>query len=475
MASPITSSVGLGSGLDIGAMVKALVGADTAAKQAQITRQTSNNSAMISGIGSLRSAITAFQDAMKKLNDSNVPSFNAFAAKSANESVVKVTSSNSAVAGSFDIVVNQLATASKVASARQAGGASTPITAGQMVISQGTSGKTYKVDIADGATLQSVRDQINKELGASGITANIINEDGGGSRLVLSSTTTGADTDLSVSGIPELVINGGTKMSGDGAGFITAKAQDAVLTIDGLTVSSASNKVEGAISGLTLELTGVSAKDAGGNASPTALTVTADNEGLKKSVQSFVDAYNTLQKAISGLTAPTKNSDGTVASLGPLTNDPTTRSLLSDMRKVLAEVGAGDKLTTLGQLGVNTMQDGTLEFNSAKFAAAMDDKKLGAEVQELFTGTNGIFERMNKAIDPYNATDGSLATRKANLDKAAKNLSDQQAALDRRTESLTESLTKKFVALDTALGKMKAQADQITSIFEAINAQAKKS
>lgn len=121
------------------------------------------------------------------------------------------------------------------------------------------------------------------------------------------------------------------------------------------------------------------------------------------------------------------------------------------------------------------MQDGTLEFNSVKFSAAMDDKKLGAEMQELFTGTNGIFERMNKAIDPYNNTDGSLATRKANLDKAAKNLSDQQAALDRRTESLTESLTKKFVALDTALGKMKAQAEQITSIFDAINAQAKKS
>jgi flagellar hook-associated protein 2 len=40
---------------------------------------------------------------------------------------------------------------------------------------------------------------------------------------------------------------------------------------------------------------------------------------------------------------------------------------------------------------------------------------------------------------------------------------------------VTESLTKKYVALDTALGKMKAQADQITSIFEAINAQAKKS
>jgi flagellar hook-associated protein 2 len=82
---------------------------------------------------------------------------------------------------------------------------------------------------------------------------------------------------------------------------------------------------------------------------------------------------------------------------------------------------------------------------------------------------------MNNAIDPYNKTDGSLATRKSNLDKAVSELANQQAALDRRTESLTESLTKKYVALDAALGKMKAQADQITSIFEAINAQAKKS
>ncbi len=472
MASPITSSVGLGSGLDIGAMVKALVGADTAAKQAQINRQTSNNTAMISGIGALRSALTAFQDAMKALNNKDAPSFNAYAVKSANESVVKVTSSNTAVAGSYDIVVDKLATSSKVASQQFAGGASSAISAGKLTISQG--GKTYDLDVASGATLQSVRDQINKEMSASGISANIINEVGG-SRLVLSSTTTGANTDISVTGIAELAIDGTTQMSGTGAGFISAKAQDAELTIDGLKVKSASNKLDSAISGMTLELTGVSAKASGATTgTPTAVTVAADNDGLKKSVQSFVDAYNTLQNAIKSLTSTSRDADDKLV-LGPLTNDPTTRSLLGDIRKVLTEVGAGDKLTTLSQLGINTQKDGTLEFNASKFTAAMNDKKLGPEIQELFTGTDGIFERMNKAIDPYNATDGSLATRKSNLDKAAKNLSDQQAALDRRTESLTESLTKKYVALDTALGKMKAQADQITSIFEAINAQAKKS
>ena len=112
----ITSSVGLGSGLEISKIVETLVNADTSAKNAQITRQTANNSAMISGIGALRSALTAFTTAMGKLNDKTTPSFNAYAATSANENVVKVTASNKAVAGTYSIAVENLATSSKVAS-----------------------------------------------------------------------------------------------------------------------------------------------------------------------------------------------------------------------------------------------------------------------------------------------------------------------------------------------------------------------
>ncbi|MEC4875656.1 flagellar filament capping protein FliD [Pseudomonas sp. NC26] len=465
MASPITSSTGLGSGLNITEIVTALVKSDTAAKQAQITRQTANNTAYISGVGALRSALTDFTTAMGKLNDKTAPSFNAFAATSASETIVKATASNTAVAGTYNVEVKNLATSSKVASQAFTDGADAAIPAGDLVISQG--GKDYTITVGDDATLQTVRDQINKELGSSGFSANIIaGKDG--ARLVLGSTTTGANTDISVSGLG-LDIDGTKSMAANGAGYITDVAKDAVVLIDGLEVTSPSNTVSDAISGIKLDLNGASASGVA-----TKVTVAANNDGLKTSIQSFVDAYNTMQKAITALTSTSKDEDGNTV-LGSLTNDPTTRSLLGDMRGVLAEVGAGDRLTSLSQLGINTQKDGTLEFNSTKFTAAMNDKKLGGEVQNLFTGTNGIFERMNKAIDPYNATDGALATRKANLDTVAKNLSDQQAALDRRTESLTESLTKKYVALDTALGKMKAQADQITSIFEAINAQAKKS
>ncbi|MFB4393827.1 MULTISPECIES: flagellar filament capping protein FliD [unclassified Pseudomonas] len=472
MASPIIPSTGLGSGLEIGNIVQALVTSDTAAKQAQIKRQTNNNTAMISGIGSLRSALTAFQDAMKKLNDKDAPAFNAFAGTSGNESVVKVKTNNSAVAGSFDIIVDKLATSSKVASQQFAGGASSAISAGELTISQG--GKDYKINVASGATLQSVRDQINKEMSANGISANIVSE-AGGSRLVLSSTTTGAGSDISLGGIPELTIDGTQKVNGTGAGYITALAQDAELTVDGLKITSAKNTVENAVSGLTLELTGVSPTPSGGGAATaTKVTVAQDNEGLRKSVQTFVDAYNTLQKSITQLTSTSRDADDNVV-LGPLTNDPTTRSLLGDVRSVLSEAGGSGALTSLSQLGINTTKDGTLELNSVKFNTAMNDKKLGSDLQNLFTGTGGIFERMNAAIDPYNKTDGSLASRKSNLDEVAKNLSDQQAALDRRTDSLTVSLTRKYVALDTALGKMRAQADQINSIFSALEAQRRNS
>lgn len=469
MASPITSSTGLGSGLNITEIVKALVNSDTAAKQAQITRQTSNNTAYISGVGALRSALTAFTAAMTKLNDKTTPAFNAYAASSANESVVKATASNTAVAGSYSVEVKNLATSSKVASQAFKEGSGKEIQPGELVINQGgLNGKNYTITVGEGATLQSVRDQINKELGSSGISANIITGEDG-ARLVLGSTTTGKGSDISVSGIEELNIDGTKPIKEGGAGYITDVAKDAVLIIDGLEVNSASNSVSGAVSGITLELTGTSAIGVA-----TKVTVGANNDGLKTSIQGFVDAYNTLQKAISSLTSTSTDSKGNLV-LGSLTNDPTTRSLLSDVRGVLAEVGSGDRLTTLSQLGINTQKDGTLEFNSTKFTAAMNDKKLGSEVQALFTGADGIFDRMNKAIEPYNATNGSLVARKNSLDKVAKGLSDQQAALDRRTESLTASLSKKYVALDTALGKMRAQADQITSMFDAINAQARKS
>ncbi len=78
MASPILPGTGLGSGLDTGAIVKALVNADKAAKQGQIDRGTTTNRASISGIGTLKSLLATFQKALTDLGSTTTPQFTGF-------------------------------------------------------------------------------------------------------------------------------------------------------------------------------------------------------------------------------------------------------------------------------------------------------------------------------------------------------------------------------------------------------------
>ncbi|MDR8366210.1 flagellar filament capping protein FliD [Pseudomonas sp. JL3] len=474
MASPILPGTGLGSGLDTGAIVKALVNADKAAKQNQIDRQTATNTAQISGIGSLKSVLANFQTAIKNLGSTQTPQFLGYNATSADAKVLTAVASNTAVNGTYVVKVTNLATSSKVATAAFAGGTSSAIPSGTLNITQ--NGVTSSVTIPAGATLQSVRDAINTQQGANGFSANIVT-DSFGSRLVMGSTATGAGSDITLSGIAGLEINAGEQMgttpTATSAGAIGDFAKDANFTVDGLALTSKSNKVDAAISGLTLNLV------AGGE---TTVTVGPNSDGLKKSIQTFVDAYNQVVTSINALTKPSLDDEGNPTIAAALTGDPLARGILASIRSPLVTTGAGDKLTVLSQLGITTNQKtGALDFDSTKFTTAMDTQKLGGEVQKLFLGdptatgdaAKGLLTRMNDAITPYTVTgsQGILDARSTNLAKAKTNLANQQAALDRRIETLTAVLTKKYNDMDSLVGKLKATASNITSMFEAMNAQ----
>lgn len=462
MASIILPGLGLGSGLDTGAIVKALVDADKAAKQGQIDRQTKITTASLSGVGSLKSVLAAFQTAMKTLGNTTTPQFTGFAATSSDAKIISVTSNNSAVKGSYNIEVENLATSAKVASEAFAGTTSA-IPTGKLTISQ--NGTDYELDVPVGATLQSVRDLINTKLQGNGINANIIT-DANGSRLVLGSSATGADSEISVAGV--MVIDGTQGMAGTppGAGRIGAAAVDAKFSVDGLSMTSKSNTIDKAVSGLSFNLL------AEGSST---VTVATNTDGLKASVQKFVDAYNAVVTSITTLTKTSLDANGNSVPAA-LTGDIMPRSILAAIRGPLTEVGAGNQLTVLSQLGVTTNQKtGALDFDSTKFTAAMNDKNLGGEVQALFTGTNGLLERMDKVIVPYTQTGEILDTRTTNLNKTKASLVEQQAALDRRIETLTAVLTKKYNDMDSLVGKLKATGNNITSMFEAMTAQQKNS
>lgn len=478
MASPISSNIGLGSGLAIGDIVKGLVGAEKAPKQNQIDKQTASTTSSLSGVSQLTSALAAFQKTLDTLGSTTAAAFQGFAATSSNDAVVKATAGNTAVNGTYAIKIINLATPSKVATVAMNATQQSAIPSGNLEITQ--NGTKYNVDITQTSTLQEVRDKINSSLQGNGITANIIT-DTNGSRLVFSSTTTGKGSDISVkgsSGQEMLNIDGsqlmsasstGTDTNGNpvpGAGAISGTAKDAVFTVDGLSLTSSSNTVSNAISGLSFTLVAPPAD--GGE---TKVTVATNTDGLKTSLQSFVDSYNTLVKLVTSLTKGSIGDDGKYQAAA-LTGDTTPRSLLAAVRNQIAAATSNTGLGSLAQLGIRTQQtDGTLSIDSAAFTAALSDKKMGSQIQALFTGDGGLITRLNKAVEPYSKADGVLASKKTSLTNVQKRLAADQDDLDRRIASLTDTLTKKYNAMDLIVGKLKATGNNITSIFEAMNAQ----
>jgi flagellar hook-associated protein 2 len=467
MASNITPSTGLGSGLAITDIVTSLVNSDKYAKQTQITNSTATTTTKLSGISQLNSALDAYQTALTNLGKADSPAFNGYAATSSATSFVTTSAGNTAVAGTYAIEITQLATSSSVASASFSTAAASAIPSGNLTISQ--NGTNTSITIPANSTLQSVRDQINAQTATSGVSANIIT-DATGSRLVFGSTKTGAGSEITTSSsITGLTIGSGAldPASATSAGRIGDAPVSGIAKIGGLTVTSTTNTYDKAITGLTFTAV------AKGSST---VTVASNNDGLKTSLQSFVDAYNTVVKTINSLSKATTDADGNLTVSAALTGDSLGRNLLASMRAVLTEPGPGSKLSTLAQLGIQTAQaDGTLSFDSTKFTKAMSDKSLGGEVQQFFTGTtstNGMLARMSKALNPYTDTGGILDVRTTQLNKTKSDLAKDQAALDIRVTNLTAQLTAKYNAMDLLVGQMKSTLSSITSFFDTLNAQA---
>ncbi|MFF7708614.1 flagellar filament capping protein FliD [Pseudomonas sp. NPDC007930] len=455
---------GVGSGIDTSSIVTALVNASIEPKQTQITKQETSVNATLSGIGSLKSALSAFQTASAALN--NTTTFMGLSATSSNESYVKATSDNTASAGTYTVAVTQVATASKVASQLFTSGAKSAIDAGTLTITQGS--KSYNVTVGSGATLSSVRDSINASLTSSGISANIVT-DSSGSRLVLTSTTTGAGSDISTSGIDALTIDGTKKLDTTdttAAGYITAQPVDAQYSIDGLAMTSSSNTITSAVSGLSLTLTGKGTSD---------VTVSADSDTLKTSVQAFVDAYNTMMKVINAQTAVTatgatsSTSSSATTTAGALTGDATVRKLVAQIHDVLSkESTSSGTLSVLSQLGVGTdSSTGLLSLDDTKWTSAMNTQY--GNVASLFTGKDGIITRMNSVLDSYTQTGGILATRQTSLNAQLSDLSDQQDALDRRQTTLTATLTAKYTAMDTLVAQLNSTSSSVLTTLNSLN------
>ncbi|WP_137821675.1 flagellar filament capping protein FliD [Pseudomonas sp. D(2018)] len=461
---------GLGSNIDIDSIVKALVDAERAPKEAQLTRVEKTATSKFSAVGQLKNAISEFQTALKDLNSSDL--FAKRSAKSSNTDLATVSATNKASSGTYQVTVDKLATASKVGTATFAKDA-TAAASGTLTVKLGPSDRGVDVQVAAGATLAEIRDSLNTALKDKGVSANIVsNPADGSSRLVLSSNTTGAGKDIYVqasAGLEAFRIgsfadnNPASSPSGalsalDGtnaasSGYI-AQAQDAEFTVDGLSLRSSSNTVSDAISEVTLNLVSAEA------GKKFTVTVDQDTSTVKGNIKKFVDAYNKMVGVTKTLTSVTAVGDSAPVT-GALVGDASVRSLMSTVRNELVNPsGQKDGLSILSDLGITTQKDGTLKIDDTKL-----DKVLSTQYESVagfFTGENGLTSRLNGKLDVYTETGGILSQRQDGLQDTLSSVKEQRTKLDERIAKVQTRLYAQYNAMDSLIASLTQTSDRLS-------------
>ena len=196
--------LGVGTGIKIDEIVAAQVNAEKAPKAQQLDRLEKATTSRLSALGTLKGALSGLQTAIQNLNKPSL--FSTRTASSSSSAVLSAKADPAAIAGKYSVQVQQLATSSKVGLQSVPADASTTFSSGKMTISAGST--SIEVDVsATNNTLAGMRDSINAAGKDKGISATIVT-DASGSRLVLSSTATGAGNDIKVAVTEDGVTSG---------------------------------------------------------------------------------------------------------------------------------------------------------------------------------------------------------------------------------------------------------------------------
>jgi len=457
----IVAATGVGSGVDIEGLVTGLIDAEAAPAKLQFDRREAELQSKISAVGTLKSAMSSFRDAIFNLNSS--ADFNKKSAVSADSSVFTASAGTAAVAGSYAIEVDAIATKHKLSSAGVADAAATAVGTGTLTIASGA--ESFDIIVGAGSnTLNDIRDAINNSADNSTVSASIITVDDPNplappgttiDRLILTARNEGASNAIAVS----VLDNDGDNADAAGLSSLASAnlnelttAVDASIKIDGATLTSSSNTITNAISGVSLNLQ---------TAAPGTrinLDISEDKTSVKTNVEKFVEAFNTLQSTMANLSSYDKETGDT----GALFGDAALRTIQSRVRRELSETveSVTGSYNTLSSLGITTQEDGSLKIDTDKLNSALESDF--SSVSQLFTADDGVGKSYESLMSAYIGADGILTSREASINNRLDNLNDEKVKLDARLDQREAYYRSQFIAMDALVGSMRATGDYLT-------------
>ncbi len=433
-----TSSLGIGTGVDLQSMLSKSIAAERAPINNLESKISSTNST-ISLYGTLKSKLDALRSAGETL--ASPIRLSAMGATSSDEKVATATASFLATQGSYAVAVTQLAAAQK--SFTKAYDSGTSFGQGQLNFT--VAGTPHQIDLTDKAsyTIQEIRGKINDA--NIGVTATVVSGTDG-DRLVLTGTQPGAANAFSFTttiAAPDSVPSGSPQSALDDLETaVTAPtlahstAQDAIITIDGIAASSATNTFS---NGLTF-----TAKTVG----TTNVTVQTDQAKITAAAKGLVDAYNevvTLIKSNSAYDLTTKTAQA-------FNGDASTRSILGALTTARSAVPAALSSATLKNLrevGITIQQDGKLALDTSKLTAAVNNS--AEDVTKLLGAYGTAFK---DTVGSLQGSSGAVSSRLNGLNASLRSYKNQQAVLEVRVAQIEANYRKQFTALDTLVSSM---------------------
>jgi len=424
---PAITFGGVGSGIDTEKIISGLISASQGPLQ-QVTTQQAQTQAAISSMSDIGNLLSKLKDSLTALDTTQeVGSFKA----SSNSSAVAVSASGSAKPGSFKIEVTHLASAYKAYSDALGVTQSNQALNQSGTLSLAIGDKTADIAIAAGDSLDTVIGKIN----TSGLRVSATSFfDGKEFRMQLRGLDTGKDNDV-------VVTEGGTAFGF--ANNLKSSGEDAELTIDDFKVTSKSNQVTGAISGVTLALT---AKTTDG---PATVTIDNDPDAFTGKLNSLVSTYNAVVNRIHQ-----EAGFGSIKATNPaLAGDSSLRSITGRLNDMLTkQVGSG-KFQTLRSIGLQLNNDGTLKLDSAKLSTALQQDP--DAVTKIIAGDDnnvkGVADLMLSVTNDLVSAKGALTARKDGLAARSKSLNDRAATEQKRLDQLEEQLRKQFTEMDSTV------------------------
>jgi flagellar hook-associated protein 2 len=435
------TATGIGSGLDISNIVKVLVDAEKLPKEALFNRTEDALNAKVSAIGTLKSEISKFQDALKKLQTGDTLSQRKIS--TGDSKFLTATSTSSAQSGTYAIQVERLAKAHKVGGAFTTDSAQT-VGAGSLDFT--VNGKNFSVAVTGTDSLTKIASNINSAIDNAGVIATVITSDGG-SRIVFSASKEGPDNQLALTAT-DTAGTGLNDMFGTANLTTLQAAQTSLVHIDGQAVTSQTNEVKNAIEGVTLKLTSEELT------STTTLVISQDDAAVKDNIKGFVDSYNSLLTSIAKLSS----YDAKTKVSGALQGDSMVRSLESQLRKLVSErvtVDGGD--IALYEIGLKTDRDGKLSIDSTKLDSSIKANMNG--IQSLFsTKDTGLANRFADLANTYVKTGGAIDSGSKSYAASQTRLATDREAFSLKMSQLQARLSKQFNAMDLIVGSLNQQS-----------------